>query len=76
MIRDIVFEENYAKKVEQINQVAFQQGYGQGRQSGWNEMFSVIMHLQAENEPITQEKVIGLINQMLLEEAQQQEQKT
>ena len=75
MIRDIVFEENYAKKVEQINQQAFQQGYAQGRQSGWNEMFSIVMHLQSTNELITQEKVIGLINQMLLDE-KQQEQKT
>lgn len=66
---DIVFEQTYAKRVEQINQAAFQQGFAQGRQSGWNEVFSVVMNLQTENQPINQENVIALINQMLLEQS-------
>ena len=68
---DIVFEQHYAKRVEEMNQAAFQQGVAQGRQAGWNEVFSVVMHLQAENQPINQENVIGLINQMLLEQSTQ-----
>lgn len=71
MIRDVVFEQNYAKKVEQATKMAFQQGIAQGRQAGWNEVFSVVMHLQQENQPITQENVIALINQMLVEQNQQ-----
>lgn len=71
MIRDVVFEQNYAKKVEQATQMAFQQGFAQGRQAGWNEVFSVVMHLQQEKQPITQENVIALINQMLVEQNQQ-----
>ena len=54
--------------------MAFQQGFEQGRQSGWNELFNVVMHLQSQNQPITQENVINLINQML-QEQQNQEQK-
>lgn len=74
MIRDIVFEQNYASRVEKINQMAFQQGFEQGRQSGWNELFNVVIHLESQNQPITQENVINLINQML-QEQQNQEQK-
>lgn len=72
MIRDVVFEEVYAKKVEEINQMAFQQGFVQGRQAGWNEVFNVVMHLMAQNQPVTQENVISLINQMLAEQNQAQ----
>lgn len=70
MIRDIVFEENYGKKVQEMTQMAYQQGFVQGRQNGWNEVFSVVMHLQQQNQPITQENVIELINQMLVEQSQ------
>ncbi len=73
MIRDVVFEEVYAKKVEEINQMAFQQGFAQGRQAGWNEVFNVVMHLMSQNQPVTQESVIALINQMLAEQAQAQQ---
>lgn len=72
MIRDIVFEQNYASRVEKINQAAFQQGFEQGRQNGWNELFNVIMHLQSQDQPITQENVITLINQMLQEQQNQE----
>lgn len=72
MIRDIVFEQNYAKRVEKINQAAFQQGVIQGRQSGWNEVFNVVMQLQSENKAITQDNVIELINQMMVDQSQQQ----
>ena len=33
-MKDIVFEQHYAKKVEAMNQMAFEQGINQGRQMG------------------------------------------
>lgn len=76
MIRDIVFEQNYAKKVEEINQMAFQQGFAQGRQAGWNEVFNVVMHLMSQNQAVTQESVIALINEMLVQQSQQNQEKS
>ncbi len=69
---DIVFEQNYAKKVEKMNQMAFEQGINQGRQIGWNEVFSIVMHLQSENQEITQESVTQKINEMLMAQNQNQ----
>lgn len=72
-MKDIVFEQNYAKKVEQMNQMAFEQGINQGRQMGWNEVFSIVMQLQADKQEITQESVTQKINEMLmLQQTQQQ----
>lgn len=67
-MKDIVFEQNYAKKVEQMNQMAFDQGIHQG----WNEVFSIVMQLQAENQEITQESVTQKINEMLMAQNQNQ----
>lgn len=67
-MKDIVFEQNYAKKVEQMNQMAFDQGIHQG----WNDVFSIVMQLQAENQEITQESVTQKINEMLMAQNQNQ----
>jgi len=69
-MKDIVFEQNYAKKVEEMNQMAFEQGINQGRQIGWNEVFSIVMQLQSENQEITQESVTQKINEMLMAQNQ------
>lgn len=71
-MKDIVFEQHYAKKVEVMNQMAFEQGINQGRQMGWNEVFSIVMQLQAENQEITQESVTKKINEMLMAQNQNQ----
>ncbi len=71
-MKDIVFEQHYAKKVEAMNQMAFEQGINQGRQMGWNEVFSIVMHLKAENQEITQESVTQKINEMLMAQNQNQ----
>lgn len=71
-MKDIVFEQHYAKKVEAMNQMAFEQGINQGRQMGWNEVFSIVMHLKVENQEITQESVTQKINEMLMAQNQNQ----
>lgn len=72
-MKDIVFEQNYAKKVEHMNQMAFDQGIHQGRQMGWNEVFSIVMQLQAEKQEITQDSVTQKINEMLMFQQTQQQ---
>ena len=52
--------------------MAFEQGINQGRQMGWNEVFSIVMHLKAENQEITQESVTQKINEMLMAQNQNQ----
>lgn len=72
-MKDIVFEQHYAKKVEAMNQMAFEQGINQGRQMGWNEVFSIVMQLQAEKQEITQESVTQKISEMLMIQQNQQQ---
>ncbi len=65
MIQDIVFEQNYAKKVNAHTQQVAQQAFMGGRQQGWNEVLYIVGKLQEEDKEITPENIVEELKIML-----------
>jgi hypothetical protein len=72
MIRDIVFEENYAQQVNIQMQQVGQNAFMQGRQQGVQEILMTINKMLNEKKEINVESVIVAFNAMVLEQQEQQ----
>lgn len=58
MINDVVFQQNYASKVNAHFQEVANQAYRDGRQQGWNDMMFAINKIQEKKLTISQENII------------------
>jgi hypothetical protein len=65
MIRDIVFEQMYAKKVDAHVQQVAQQSFMSGRQQGWNDIMFILNELESKNIEPNQEVIVKYLQQML-----------
>ncbi len=72
MIQDIVYQQNYAKKVNEHIQQVVHQTYMEGRQQGWNDMIFILNDLQEKNIELSQKNIVAAL-QELLDKQQNQE---
>lgn len=70
-MRDIVFEQNYAKQINAQVQKIGQQAFMAGRHQGWNDLLVIARQLQDTNAVITTELLVEELNKLL--NAQQEE---
>ena len=60
MIRDIVFEEHYARKVN----IHIQNSFNQGRNQGMVDILNIINHFNENEMPVTPKTVMMFLEQM------------
>ncbi len=72
MINDIVFQQNYAKKVDEHIQKVANQSYMAGRQQGWNDMIFVLNSLQQDNIELSQANIIAGLQSLIYNQEQNQ----
>ncbi len=65
MIKDVVFEQNYAKQINAQVQKIGQQAFMAGRQQGWNDLLVLAGLLQTTNTVITPEVLAEELNKFL-----------
>lgn len=70
-MRDIVFEQNYAKRVGEHTQQVAQQAFMSGRQQGWNDLLFIVAQMQAAKIEVTPDTMVKELQKFL--NSQQQE---